>query len=132
MGGERFVDGQVRRREVSEEDAAKYREAEKDRERIDRSFHEKYAPLLLSITCTLYKCENQGCVSELFTKGFDFKESTTNKARGLVRNTRCRNTAVFRTFLRQWLSQDTLDTLPRQAKSLQKTTTKKAKDMTEE
>ena len=115
--GGMFVDEKGRRKAISEEESARYTDVANDSELIDRKFCESYEHLLASVKCTMAKCMESGCVLKVFTKGHDFKDTTTAKARGSVKGTKCGKSATFGTCLQQWFGLGILDDLSRQAKA---------------
>lgn len=99
-----------------------YRDAANDHEPVNRKFHDKYAALLQPIKSTINKCDKNGCVFTIFTKGFYFKDCTTNRARGSVKGSRFGKSAGYGTCLQKCLSIDILDDLSRHEKAREKIT----------
>lgn len=110
----RLVEGNCKSLAVSDGYAQCYRAASSDQERADRILHDKYAALLPTIKCTMEKSDKHVCVLALFTKVFDHKERTTNKALGSVKGSRCGKSAVYSTFLKKCLLLGILEDLSRQ------------------
>ena len=127
-----FVDERGRRKEISEEESAHYRDVANENELIDRKFCESYEHLLASIKCTMAKCDEPGCVLKIFTKGHDFKEATTTKNRGAVKGTKCGKSATFGTCLQQWFGLGILDDISRQAKARETRIALQAPEQSEE
>lgn len=80
-----FVDDKGKQIAGSDGDAQCYSDAAKDYKRVDRKFHDNYAAFIPTIKCKMDTCNKTGFVLTIFTKGFDFKDSTTNRARGSVK-----------------------------------------------
>jgi len=102
--------------EIGEEESAHYRDVANDNELIDCKFCESYEHLLASIKCTMAKCDEPGCVLKVFTKGHDYKDTTTSKSRGSVKGTKCGKSASFGTCLQQWFGLGIIEDIMRQAK----------------
>lgn len=66
-----FVDRQDRRKEFCKEDAPRYRSVANDNKGIERAFCATYEPLFANIKCSMTQCVDCGCVSNIFTKGYD-------------------------------------------------------------
>ena len=62
-----------------------------------------------------------GGVLKLFTKGHDFKDTTTAKSRGSVKGTKCGKSTTFGTCMQQWFNLGILDDITRQAKEREQT-----------
>lgn len=99
-----FVDKDGRRRNISEEDASRYKNIANDIERIDRKFCKSYEQFLVPITCAMAQCGEVGCALKIYTKGHEFRERTTARSRGSAKGTKCGKYATFQTFLQQWFS----------------------------
>ena len=130
--GESFLDGNGRRKEIDEEESARYRDVANDNELIDRKFCEAYEHLLPSIKCYMAKCSERGCVLKVFTKDYDYKDTTTTKNRGAVKGTKCGKSATFGTCLQQWFGLGILDDLSRQAKARETLISPATPEQTEE
>ena len=65
------------------------------------------------------KCRETGCVLNVFTKGYNFKDTTVTKCRGSVKGTKCGKSVTFGTCLQQWFGLGILDDISRQAKTRQ-------------
>ena len=55
-----FVDEDGKRKDIREEDSARYRDVANDSELIDRKFCESYEHLLASIECAMARCNEPG------------------------------------------------------------------------
>ena len=97
--------------------SVRYRNVANDNELIDRKFCESYEHLLGTIKCSMEKCRETGCVLKVFTKGYNFKDTTVTKCRGSVKGTKCGKSVTFGTCLQQWFGLGILDDISRQAKA---------------
>ena len=67
------------------------------------------------------KCSEPGCVPNVFTKGYNFKDTTVAKCRGSLKGTKCGKSATFGTCLQQWFGLGILDDISRQVKARETT-----------
>ena len=67
------------------------------------------------------KCRENGCALNVFTKGYNFKDTNVAKCRGSVKGTKCGKSVTFGTCLQQWFGLGIWDDISRQAKARETT-----------